>query len=99
MKGFRRAVFSGITATELARVICACGARAEPLSGLFHAAGQPISKYELLVAIKDALNLRIDIEPEDETVIDRSLDGVRLRDALGWEPPPWSAMLADMERA
>ncbi len=53
-----------------------------------------ISKYDLLVALRDALGVEMDIEPDETTVIDRSLDDTRFRCATGIPRPTWERMIA-----
>ncbi len=46
--------------------------------------------------LRDALEIDIEIDPDDSLVIDRSLDSSRFQSETGWTPPPWQAMLADL---
>lgn len=94
--GFRRALFSGPTTGELARRVAALLVAPVELEGLFHVAAPPISKFDLLRGLRDALGLDLEIEPVEEPAIDRSLDGRRFRAATGWTPPPWREMIAGM---
>lgn len=97
IKGFRRAVFSGLTTTEMARVIERVLVSHSGLSGLWHVASSPISKYELLrklAAILERTELRI--EPDDEFVCDRSLDGRRFERTTGYHAPSWDQMLNEL---
>lgn len=98
VKGFRHAVFSGPTAPELARLIARIADECPELDGHFHAGAAPISKHELLVELRRALDLEIDIEAADEPRIDRSLDSSKLHDAIAWKPPPWDEMVAELAR-
>ena len=50
-QGFSRAVFSGVTTFELARVIKDIIIPRTDLSGLYQISGQTISKYELLLSL------------------------------------------------
>jgi len=96
--GFRKAVFSGPTVPEVARLIATIADAHPKLAGTYHVGAAPISKYELLVKIRDALEFPIEIEPADEPRIDRSLDSSRLRDAIGWTAPNWDEMVAELAR-
>jgi len=49
------------------------------LSGVYHVAAQPISKYDLLKLIAEVYGKVIEIIPEDKLVIDRSLNAERFR--------------------
>ena len=97
-KGYRKAIFSGFSATEMARVIDRLLTRHPQVSGLYHASSEPIAKYDLLKMIKDALNLQIQIVPDDSFQIDRSLDSARLRAELGYTPPTWAEMIEELAR-
>jgi dTDP-4-dehydrorhamnose reductase len=96
VRGFRRAIFSGLTTRELSRVICRVIESHPDLEGLYHVAAEPISKFDLLHLVRDAYGLDITIEPDDSFACDRSLDGTRFRKAAGYVAPPWSEVIAAM---
>jgi dTDP-4-dehydrorhamnose reductase len=96
VSGWRRAVFSGFTTAELARLIEMLLTRHPAAAGLYHASAAAISKYDLLAGLERRLGLGIAIEPADEPVIDRSLDSTRFRAAFGYAPPAWDAMLDEL---
>jgi len=97
IRGFRRAIYTGVTTAEMARFVARVLDEHHDLSGVWHLASAPISKYDLLAALSRRLG-RTDIEivPDDEFVCDRSLDATRLRQVTGYEPPSWDAMLAEL---
>jgi dTDP-4-dehydrorhamnose reductase len=96
VRGFRRAVFSGPTTPVLSRAIADVIERHSELDGLYHLSAEPISKHDLLVKLRDAFALDVEIEPDDSVVIDRSLDSSRFREAAGWQPPTWLEMVAEL---
>jgi dTDP-4-dehydrorhamnose reductase len=96
VRGFSRAVFSGLTTAALARLIGELIERQPDLDGLWHVSAEPIDKLTLLRELRDALGVEIEIEPDDALAIDRSLDSSRFRAATGWSPPSWAAMLAEL---
>jgi dTDP-4-dehydrorhamnose reductase len=96
VRGFRRAIFSGLTTQELSRVICRVIESHPDLEGLYHVAAEPISKYDLLSLIRGVYGLEVRIEPDDSFVCDRSLDGSRFREATGYSAPSWPEMIAAM---
>jgi dTDP-4-dehydrorhamnose reductase len=96
VRGFRRAIFSGWTTNALARVILELVERHSSLTGLWHVAAEPINKFELLELLRDAFALDVEIEPDDEVVLDRSLDGSRFRAETGITAPPWRDMIAEL---
>lgn len=93
--GYTHAVFSGLTTLALARVIAWLVAERPQLSGLFHVASEPITKYELLQALRDALGLDVEITPVDEPVINRALNSDRFRNATGLTVPSWQEMVSE----
>ncbi len=95
--GFRRAIWSGVTANFLATAIHDLLQRRE-LTGLLNVGGEPIDKFHLLRQLAEAFDKRdVTIEPVDRVEIDRSLDTRRLRD-LGLPVPPLREMLRDLHR-
>lgn len=100
VKGFRRAVYSGLTTAEMARVIGRLLVRHPDLSGLFQVASAPIDKYSLLSQLARALGRDdVRIEPDDEVVCDRSLSGEAFRAATGYVAPAWDEMLGELAAA
>jgi dTDP-4-dehydrorhamnose reductase len=94
VKGFARAIYSGITTTELSNVIANLLERHPTLEGLWHVSSKPISKYNLLGLINEAMELEITIEKDETFVCDRSLNSTRFRNATGYEAPDWVSMIA-----
>jgi len=97
IRGFRRAIYTGVTTAEMARFVARVLAAHHDLHDVWHLASAPISKYDLLVALARRLG-RTDVEilPDDDFVCDRSLDGSRLRQVIGYEAPSWDAMLTEL---
>ena len=96
LKGFRKAVFSGLTTRVLTEVIRDVVMPDPSLSGLWHVSAKPIDKFALLSQLADHLGWTIDLTPVDQPVIDRSLDSRRFRDRTGWSPPAWDQMLRQL---
>jgi dTDP-4-dehydrorhamnose reductase len=96
VKGYRNVIYSGLTTRALARLIATLVAQHPQLTGLYQAAGTPISKAELLAAIADALDLAVEIEPVFEPCSDRSMSAARLVEATGYRIPSWREMVADL---
>ncbi len=94
LKGFTRAIFSGLTTHALTGVIRDVVLPNEGLSGLWHVSAAPIDKYALLTMLAAHLGWDVELSPADEPVIDRSLDSTRFRERTGWNPPNWDIMLA-----
>jgi dTDP-4-dehydrorhamnose reductase len=93
VKGFSRAIFSGLVTAELARIIDRLICEQRDFSGLYHLAALPISKYELLCRVRDRLSVPVTIIPDDSVSCDRSLNGTGFSKATGIEPASWHEMV------
>ena len=98
VKGFKRAVFSGLPTVELARVIKDHVIPDVGLRGLYHVSAEPINKFDLLTLVAKAYGKHIDIEADEDFVIDRSLDSSRFRKATGYKPPTWVELVGSMQK-
>ncbi len=96
VRGYTNAIFSGFTTRALAEVLARVIEERSDLTGLYHVAGEPISKYALLKKLSAAFALRIEVEPYAELRCDRSLDGTRFRLATDWQPPSWDEMIVGL---
>jgi dTDP-4-dehydrorhamnose reductase len=97
-KGFTRAIFSGLTTLELARVLREFVLPRPELHGVLHVAADPITKYELLMLIAKVYGVAIDIEPDDKLAIDRSLDSRLFQRLTGYVAPPWPELVRAMHQ-
>lgn len=91
--GFTRAIFSGLPTVALAQVIRDVVIPRPDLSGVYHVAAQPISKYDLLKLVADVYGKTIEITPSEKLVIDRSLNADRFREATGYQAPSWPELI------
>jgi dTDP-4-dehydrorhamnose reductase len=96
VKGFTRAIFSGLTTNELVRVILRHVLARPDLSGVWHVGASPISKYDLLLLLRDVYERDTKIEPNSELMLDRSLDSSRFRAETGYTPPAWPMLVQSM---
>jgi dTDP-4-dehydrorhamnose reductase len=97
MRGFSKAIYTGVTTMEMARVIENVLVNHTDLSGVYHLASEPISKYVLLRKLAKQLNLTsITIEPDDTLVCDRSLCGEKFKRETGYEVPSWDDMIYEL---
>ena len=96
VKGFKRAIFSGLPTVEMARVIRDHVIPHPELRGLYHVSAEPINKFDLLTLVAKTYDKAVDITADDQLVIDRSLDCTRFRQATGFEPKPWPELLRMM---
>ena len=96
VKGFRKAIFSGLPTVELARVIRDFVLPKPELSGLYHVSVEPIDKYSLLKLVASAYGKDIEILEDSALEIDRSLDSSKFRSATGYQPPAWERLVEVM---
>ena len=96
VSGFTKAIYSGFTTLEMARIVEQILTRYIVLSGVWHVASEPISKFGLLQLCREKLGWEGVIEPNDEFVCDRSLNADRFNQATGYTPPSWEAMISEL---
>lgn len=97
IRGFSKAIYSGLVSTELARVIERLLVDFPDMSGIWNVASEPISKYDLLMQLSERLGRRdIVIEPYDDFACDRSLNGAAFCRETGYIAPSWAQMLDEL---
>jgi dTDP-4-dehydrorhamnose reductase len=97
LRGYRRAIYSGLTTMEMARAIEALVTQQPALHGLWHLASEPIDKHDLLTRLSRLLGRGdVEITPDDDFACDRSLDMAALRARTSYRVPGWDAMLTEL---
>ena len=96
VKGFARALYSGLTTNAMAELVADFVKRWPELDGIWHVAAEPISKFELLKMIDRHYALGIEIEQDEAFSCDRRLDGRAFAARTGFEAPGWERMIAEM---
>lgn len=97
IKGYRGAIYTGVSTAVLAGLVGDLLENSPELSGMYQVASQPITKYDLLVRLRDTMGWDdITIEPDDAFQCDRSLIGARFEAATGWIAPAWDKMIAGL---
>jgi len=96
INGFKKAIFSGLPAIEMAQIIENYVLPFPKLTGLFHVSVDPISKYDLLTMVKKIYKKKIVIVPDNTLMIDRSLNSDNFRAATGFTPKSWPEMIKSM---
>lgn len=96
IKGFCKAIFSGLPTIEIARVIHEFVLPNPELHGLYHLSANPISKFDLLCLILKVYGKEIEIISDDLLIVDRSLNSSRFRKATGFSPKPWPELIQTM---
>jgi dTDP-4-dehydrorhamnose reductase len=96
IRGFRHAIYTGLTTNEMVRLVGTLLERPVRLSGLWQVASAPINKFDLLRIVNDVYETGATIEPEEVFRCDRSLIGSRFADETGWSAPTWREMVSTM---
>jgi dTDP-4-dehydrorhamnose reductase len=94
INGYVNAIFSGFPTQILSGIVRDLIKDYPGLSGLYHISSAPISKYDLLMKINDALDIDVNIEPYTDYVCDRSLDSSKFKSETGYAIPDWDTMIS-----
>jgi dTDP-4-dehydrorhamnose reductase len=97
IRGYTRAIYTGVTTAEMARVIEHILTREPDLHGVWQVASEPINKHELLCRLSAILGRRdVTITPDPAFHCDRSLDGSDFAKRTGYRVPDWNRMLEEL---
>ena len=96
VKGFTNAIYTGFTTIEMSRIIEKLLIDYPTASGVYQVSSDPISKYELILLIREKLGHNIEIIPDDGFYCDRSLDSSRFRAEFNYTPPTWPSMIEEL---
>lgn len=96
VKGYSKAIFSGLPTAYVAKVLKDYVLPNQSLSGLYQLSVEPIDKYSLISKVADVYNKQIEIEKFEDFVIDRSLDSTKFRNETGFAPPTWDELVKFM---
>lgn len=96
VRGYVNVIYTGLTTQSLAGIVGDLIDQHPQLYGLYHISSEPISKYDLLVKIRDAMGLDIKIDPYEDKYCDRSLNSARFRQATGYRIPTWDEMIFEL---
>jgi dTDP-4-dehydrorhamnose reductase len=99
VRGFTAARFTGPTTPVLAKAIADLVELHPGLEGTWHLGADPISKYDLLILLRDAYQLDVEVLADDSVRVDRTLDSSRFHAATGWAAPAWPEMVAALDDA
>ena len=99
IRGFTRAIYSGLTTYELSRVIGRVIGDFGGLNGLYQVASEPISKYEILQTLTELLDRKdVSVSADDSFHLDRSLCGEKFAEATNYSAPSWDGMLSELSQ-
>lgn len=96
VKGFVKAVFSGLPAVEIAAVIRDHVIPRPDLHGVYHLSANPINKFEFLKLVGRVYKKEIAIIEDQHLTIDRSLDSTRFKLATSYTPKSWPDLVQSM---
>jgi len=96
VKGFSKAIFSGLPTAYIAKLLLEKIFFNKELTGLYHLSSDPIDKYSLLEMINKEYNKDITIKEEKHFVIDRSLCSKRIKEHTKIQVPDWNTLIAFM---
>ncbi len=94
--GYQKAIFSGLTTVEFAKVVRDYVIPNKDISGLYHVGSTPIDKFSLLKLIVAVYGKKIQIIPDDSFKIDRSLNTKKFQKSTGYCPPSWDILISEM---
>ena len=98
IKGYTRAIYSGFTTIEMAKIVECILTQHQSLFGLWQIASEPISKFDLLKLCQAKLGWQGTIIPDESFECDRSLNGERFKDATGYQAPTWEEMITELSK-
>ena len=96
VRGYRRAIYSGVSTLEIARIFYEYILPNKKLQGLYQVSSSPISKYELLGMIAKVYGKKVEIVADGSVKINRSLSSKKFRRATGFRPKTWLRMVKEM---
>jgi len=96
VKGFKNAIYTGLTTLELSKVVENILLSYTKMTGLYNISSEPINKYDLLMLIKKKFKLNTEIIPDESFHCDRSLDSTKFRKEFNYIPPSWETMVDEL---
>ncbi|WP_229007161.1 SDR family oxidoreductase [Methylophilus sp. Leaf408] len=97
-KGYTKAIFSGLPTITLAGIIHDYIIPNTQLSGVFHVASSPVSKFELLSLIALQYDQKTALIEDNTIVIDRSLNADKFKLATGYVAPSWPVLIKQLHQ-
>lgn len=96
IRGFTRAMYSGVTSLVVARETCRIISDFKDLTGLYQISSEPISKYDLLLLAKKHFNIDIKIEAFEGFISDKTLVSEKYSAKTGFKCQSWEAMMQEL---
>ena len=98
VKGYKKAIFSGLTTLALSEIIAEIISRYPRISGVYQVASEPISKYDLLNLVKKIYSITITVNPDETVINDRSLNPEKFKKETNIKIPSWEYMIEQMHQ-
>lgn len=98
VRGFKNAIYTGLTTLELYRVVEKLLLDYPDASGLYNLSSEPINKFDLLKLIGEKMHHDVEIIPDETFHCDRSLESTRFRKEFHYTPPAWTAMVEELSQ-
>jgi len=95
-QGWTKAIYAGVTTNYISEIVARLISECPHLSGLYQVTSEPISKHDLLVLLREAYHLDIEIVPVDGRNEDKSMVGERFVEATGYVCPPWPELVRQL---
>lgn len=96
IKGFTKAIYSGFPTIVLAEIIADLLENFPEIEGVYQVSSEPINKFDLTNLFNKYYDAGIEIEPDSEFQIDRSLNSDRFRVLTRFKPESWERMVETM---
>lgn len=94
--GYKNVSYSGVTTSTMADLIEKIILSGTLLTGLWHVSSMPISKFDLLVKINNAFNLKMKINEESDHCSKKNLNSDKIKKQLGFVCPSWDEMITQL---
>ena len=97
VQGYSNAIYSGFTSLCLASIVEEIISNYPDLNGVLNIASKPISKYDLLLNLRDRIDdFNVNILEDGKIKIDRSLNPDKFKRITSIKVPTWDSMLNDL---
>jgi dTDP-4-dehydrorhamnose reductase len=96
VKGYTKALFTGLPTIELARLTAMVLRDFPDMTGVWHVAAPAINKKDLLEIVRHVYGRPTTIEAHDDFYCDRRLDPARFNEATRWRSAEWPELIAAM---
>ena len=96
VKGFSKAIYSGVTTNEMAKLVSKLISMPNKLTGIYQVSSAPITKLELLGLINNAYGLNLNILEDSTYASSKVLIGEKLKKAVGFNCPSWPEMVKEL---